>query len=70
MKCPKYIAEALEKRADCAYRFIHYDCLIGEWLEKKGLLDEVELYDIHGGCESYCNPDDSSNRIKAIIENA
>ena len=63
MKCPQYIEEALEKRANCAYRFIHYDCIIGEWLEKNGLLDKVEMYDIYGGCEAYCNPDDSANRI-------
>ncbi len=70
MKCPKYIEEALQQRANAAIRFTHYDVMIGEWLEKKGLLSEVEEYDIFGGCEAYCNPDASSARIKEVIENA
>lgn len=70
MNCPKYISDALKKRANCAYRFIHYDHMIGEWLEKNNLLDKVELYDIYGGCEAYVNPDDSSARILSVIEEA
>lgn len=70
MKCPKYIKEALKQRANCAARFTHYDVMIGDWLDKNGLLDYVEDYDIFGGCESYCNPEDSSGRILEIIENA
>ena len=66
MKCPKYIINALKRRADCASKFIHYDCIIGEFLDKHNI--EVEEYDIYGGCESYVNPDDSAARIyEAII---
>lgn len=70
MKCPKYIKKALEQRADCACKFTELDVMIGEWLEKHDLLYKVEEYDIHGGCESYVNPDSSSARILEVIENA
>jgi len=70
MKCPKYIKEALRQRANHAARFTELDVMIGEWLEKNHLIDEVEDYDIYGGCEAYCNPDSSSARILEVIENA
>lgn len=69
MKCPKYIKKALKQRADCAAKFTELDCMIAEWLEKHDLLWKVEDYDIHGGCESYVNPGNSSHRILEIIEN-
>lgn len=70
MKCPKYIKDALKQRANHAARFTELDVMIGNWLEKHGLLGQVETYDICGGCESYVNPDSSSDRILEIIENA
>jgi hypothetical protein len=70
MKCPEYIKEALRQRARYARRFLELDCMVGEWLSKNNLLDEVEDYDIYGGCEAYCNPEDSSKRIIEVIENA
>lgn len=70
MNCPEYIKEALRQRARCARRFLELDCMVAEWLEKNNLLDEVEDYDIYGGCEAYCNPEDSSKRIIEVIENA
>lgn len=65
MKCPKYIEDALFKRANCAARFMEHDWVIAQFLEKHDI--EVEDYDIYGGCESYCNPDASSRRIYEAI---
>ena len=70
MTCPNYIKEALRQRANHARRFLELDCMIAEWLEKNHLLDNVEDYDIYGGCEAYCNPESSSARILEVIENA
>lgn len=70
MKCPKYIKDALQQRAKCADRFTELDVMIAEWLEKHDLIYLVEDYDIHGGCESYVNPSNSSERILKVIENA
>ena len=70
MKCPNYIRNALKQRAKCASRFQELDYIIREWLEKNGLYDSVESYDICGGCESYVNPDSSSARVLEVIENA
>lgn len=70
MTCPKYIKEALRQRANHAAKFTELDVMIGEWLEKHNLLELVEDYDIHGGCESYVNPDASSARILEVIKNA
>ena len=70
MKCPRYIEDALRQRANCAARFTELDVMIAEWVEKHDLLYLVEEYDIHGGCESYVNPDASSARILEVIKNA
>ena len=70
MNCPEYIKEALRQRARCARRFLELDYTVSEWLEKHQLIDEVEDYDIYGGCEAYCNPESSSARILEVIENA
>lgn len=66
MECPKYIREALLRRANHASAFLDLDWMIAEWLEKNGV--EVESEDIHGGCESYVNPYESSRRILKAIE--
>ena len=65
MKCPKYIEDALRKRADCATRFMEHDLTIARFLEKHNI--DVHDYDIYGGCEAYGNPDASSNRIYEAI---
>ena len=70
MKCPNYIKEALKQRANHADRFTELDIMIAEWLEKHDLIHLVEDYDIHGGCESYVNPTNSSARILEAIEYA
>lgn len=70
MRCPKYIKQMLIQRAACATKFTELDIAIKKWLEKNDLLYLVEDYDICGGCESYVNPFESSNRILEIIENS
>ncbi len=70
MKCPKYIEDALIQRARYASRFLDLDVMIGNWLEKQGLIDQVEMEDIHGGCESILNPYQSSDRVLEVIRNA
>lgn len=67
MKVPKYIKQALKSRANHAQRFTHLDCIIAEFLDRYNI--PCEEYDIYGGCESYVNPHDSSNRILRAIEN-
>lgn len=66
MECPKYIKEALIRRANHASAFLDLDWKIAEWLEKNNI--EVDFEDIHGGSESYVNPYDSANRILKAIE--
>ena len=66
MKCPKYIEEALRRRANHAAKFTSLDVMIMEFLEKNDII--VEEYDICGGCESYVNPHDSSRRILEAIK--
>lgn len=66
MECPKYIREALLRRANHASAFLDLDWTIAEWLEKHGI--DVNNEDIHGGCESYVNPYESSKRILKAIE--
>ena len=66
MECPKYIREALLRRANHASAFLDLDWKIAEWLEKNNI--EVDFEDIHGGSESYVNPYESSKRILQAIE--
>ena len=67
MNCPKYIIKALNTRAKCAFKFTECDLIIAKFLDKHNI--PVEDYDIHGGCESYVNPYNSSRRIyDAILE--
>ena len=66
MECPKYIQEALRKRAVYADKVAVLDGIISEWCEKNGI--EVDYEDIHGGCEIYVNPYDSSQRVFDAIE--
>ena len=66
MECPKYISEALRKRALYANRLLDLDYMISEFIEKNNI--DVDPEDIHGGCEIYVNPDESSQRVlEAII---
>lgn len=65
MRIPKYIEEALQKRTNAAYRFMDYDCIVSDFIEKNG----IELDTVHYGlgCESLVNPDSSANAIRKAI---
>ena len=65
MECPKYIQEALRKRAVYTDKVAVLDGIVSEWVEKNGI--EVDYEDIHGGCEIYVNPYDSSQRVLDAI---
>ena len=66
MKCPKYIKQALIRRARHAAAFTILDVEIMDFLERNNIV--VEEFDICGGCESYVNPFQSSMRILEAIE--
>lgn len=65
MNIPKYIDEIIEKRAESAERFNHYDYQLSEWLDKRGII--AESCDTHGGIESIVNPWSSADRIRDAI---
>lgn len=66
MKCPEYIRYALQQRAKAADRFIHYDTIISDYVQKHDI--DAEEYDYGTGCESLCNPWPSAYRILQAIE--
>lgn len=68
MKIPKYISEALRLRTHFAVGLMKYCCIVDDYLDKHGISDYLEDYDIHTGCEIYCNPYDSEERIRNAIE--
>lgn len=51
MKIPKYIDEALKRRANAAYKLIKYDCIISDYYERYNVdkLSEDEFVDLIGG---------------------
>lgn len=65
MRIPKYIDEALRKRANAAFEFIQNDAIIAAFIEENG----VELDTMHYGlgCESILNPDSSANAVREAI---
>lgn len=65
MRVPKYIDEALRKRANAAYKFVDYDCIVSDFVENNG----IELDPMHYGlgCESLLNPDSSANAVREAI---
>lgn len=67
MKIPKKIEKLIERRAKLAEELNHADNELVAWLDKKGLTDKVEEYDIMTGCEMYVNPYASADRIRAVI---
>ena len=68
MKCPKYISAMIDRRATLASQLTVVDIELCNWLDKHGILDELETYDTHGGCEMYSNPWASAQRIRKAIE--
>lgn len=65
MKVPKYIEEALKRRAKAAVTFTDTDSVISEFIEKHGI--DCEYTHLH--CESLLNPYvANSATVKAIEE--
>lgn len=67
MEVPKYIENALKKRAQAAFMYLENDFIIFQWCEKNDV--PVEECDILTGCESIVNPADSAMRILNAIRN-
>ena len=65
MKIPKYIDETLRKRANAAYKFVDYDCIVSDFVENNGIELDPTHYGL--GCESLLNPDSSANAVREAI---
>ena len=68
MKIPKYIDRALRLRTKFAVALMKYCWIVDNFLDNNGISGTLEDYDIHTGCEIYCNPYDSEERVRAAIE--
>lgn len=55
-RIPKYIDEALRKRTKAANAFNKYDIIISQWIDEKGLSEDVDSSCFHGGVESVVHP--------------
>lgn len=65
MRVPKYIREALERRARAAETWEKYDCIITDFIEKNDI--DVPSEDYCGGVEGIVHPWDSANTILNCI---
>ena len=65
MRIPKYIDEALRKRANAAFRFLQHDVVVSEFIEKYNI--DVNFEDYGGGVESILNPYGSENAVREAI---
>lgn len=65
MNIPKGIEKLIDKRAKLAKQLMCADSELSEWIEKNSIT--VEEYDYKTGCEMYCNPDESADRIRQAI---
>lgn len=65
MRIPKYIDEALRKRANAAFRFFQYDDIVSKFIEKHDI--DVNSEDYGGGVESITNPYESENAVREAI---
>lgn len=64
MRIPKYIDEALRKRANSAFRFRQYDDVVSTFIEKHNIDVNFEDY---GGVESIFNPYGSEKAVREAI---
>lgn len=67
MKLPKRIDKLIDRRTRLAEDLNSVDLELTEWLEKKGIIEDIEEFDYMGGCEMYVNPCASADRIKQKI---
>lgn len=65
MRIPKYIDEALRKRANAAFRFLQYDDIVSKFIKKHDI--DVNFEDYGGGVESIANPYESENAVREAI---
>lgn len=65
MRIPKYIDEALRKRANAAFRFLQHDVVVSEFIEKHNI--DVNFEDYGGGVESILSPYESENAVREAI---
>lgn len=65
MRIPKYIGEALRKRANAAFRFLQYDDIVSTFIKKHNI--DVNFEDYGGGVESITNPYESENAVREAI---
>lgn len=65
MRIPKYIEEALRKRTNAAYKFMDYDCIVSDFIERNGIELDTMHYGL--GCESLVNPDNSAEAVREAI---
>lgn len=67
MKIPKYIKEALNKRAKAACALMDADRLITDFIDRNSI--DVDTADYCGGVEQYTAPYESAERIYDAIVN-
>lgn len=65
MRIPKYIDEALRKRANAAFKFRQYDDVVSEFIKQYNI--NVDFEDYCGGVESITNPYESANAVREAI---
>ena len=65
MKIPKYINEALRKRANAAFRFRQYDDVVSKFIEQHNI--DVNFEDYGGGVESIFDPYGSEKAVREAI---
>lgn len=65
MKIPKYIDEALRKRANAAFKFLQYDNIVSTFIEKHNIDVNFDYY--CGGIGSITNPNESANAVREAI---
>lgn len=67
MKIPIYVERLIKRRCRLAMELNACDSELSDWLERNNI--PVEECDYRTGCEMYCNPADSAERIRSAIEN-
>lgn len=65
MRIPKYIDEALRKRANAAFKFLQYDDVVSKFIEQHNI--DVNFEDYGGGVESISNPYGSEKAVREAI---
>lgn len=65
MRIPKYIDEALRKRANAAFRFRQYDDVVSKFIEQHNI--DVNFEDYSGGVESIFDPYGSEKAVREAI---